>query len=129
MSIFSKIIARQIPAEIIYEDERFIAFLDIMPLCEGHTLVVPKKETDCFFDMDNEELQHILIFAKKVSDALRKTIPCKRIGLSVIGLEVPHAHLHLAPISSADDLNFSRPKLNFTPQELAETAEKIRKNL
>jgi len=129
MSIFSKIIARQIPAEIIYEDERFIAFLDIMPLCEGHTLVVPKKETDCFFDMDNEELQHILIFAKKVSDALRKTIPCKRIGLSVIGLEVPHAHLHLAPISSADDLNFSRPKLNFTPQELAKTAEKIRKNL
>jgi len=129
MSIFSKIIARQIPAEIIYEDERFIAFLDIMPLCEGHTLVVPKKETDCFFDMDNEELQHILIFAKKVSDALRKTIPCKRIGLSVIGLEVPHAHLHLAPISSADDLNFSRPKLNFTPQELAEIAEKIRKNL
>lgn len=129
MTIFSKIINRQIPAEIICEDEKFIAFLDTMPLCEGHTLVVPKKETDYFFDMDEELLQGILIFAKKVSAAIRKSIPCERIGLSVVGLEVAHAHLHLVPISSADDLNFTRPKLKLTPQELAGTAEKIRKNL
>lgn len=129
MTIFSKIINRQIPAEIIYEDEKFMAFLDIMPLHEGHTLVVPKKEVDYFFDMDEVSLQCILIFAKKVSAAIRKSIPCERIGLSVVGLEIPHAHLHLVPISSADDLNFTRPKLKLTSQELANTAEKIRKNL
>lgn len=129
MSIFSKISKREIPAEIICEDDEFIAFLDIMPLREGHTLVVPKKEVDYFFDLEEGSLQRILLFAKKVAAAIRLTIPCERIGLSVIGLEVPHAHLHLVPLSSADDLNFTRPKLKFTPQELAHTAEKIRGNL
>ncbi len=128
-SIFSKIISREIPAQIIAEDDRFIAFLDIMPLVVGHTLVVPKKEVDYIFDIEDEELKAIHVFAKKVAAAVRKAVPCKRIGVAVIGLEVPHAHIHLVPMNTADDLNFTRPKLKPSAEELAAVAEKIRKNL
>jgi histidine triad (HIT) family protein len=125
-SIFSKIIQKEIPAEIIAENDQFIAFLDIMPLVHGHTLVVPKQEVDYIFDLDDRKLADMMVFAKHVAAAIRKSIPCKRIGVSVIGLEVPHAHVHLVPIHSADDLNFTRAKLKPTPAELAEVAAKIR---
>lgn len=125
-SIFSKIINREIPAQIIAENDRFIAFLDIMPLVVGHTLVVPKKETDYIFDLEDSELSDINVFAKKVAAAVRKAVPCKRIGVAVIGLEVPHAHIHLVPMNSADDLNFTRPKLKPSAEELALVAERIR---
>lgn len=125
-SIFTKIINREIPGQIVAEDDRFIAFLDIMPLVVGHTLVVPKKETDYIYDLSDEDLKAINIFAKNVAAAVRKAVPCKRIGVAVIGLEVPHAHIHLVPMNTADDLNFTRPKLKPTPQELAAVAEKIR---
>lgn len=128
-SIFSKIISREIPGQIVAEDEKFIAFLDIMPMVLGHTLVVPKKEIDYIYDLDDEDIKAINVFAKKVASAVRKSVPCKRIGVAVIGLEVPHAHIHLIPMNSADDLNFTRPKLKPTPQELAAVAEKIRKAL
>jgi histidine triad (HIT) family protein len=128
-SIFSKIINREIPAQIIAEDDRFIAFLDIMPMVMGHTLVVPKKEVDYIFDIDDEDLKSIHVFAKKVAAAVRKAVPCKRIGVAVIGLEVPHAHIHLIPMNSADDLNFTRPKLKPAAEELAAVADKIRSNL
>lgn len=128
-SIFSKIINREIPAQIIAENDKFIAFLDIMPLVLGHTLVVPKKEVDYIYDLDDEDLKAINVFAKKVAAAVRKAVPCKRIGVAVIGLEVPHAHIHLVPMNSADDLNFTRPKLKPTAEELAAVAEKIRKAL
>ena len=125
-SIFSKIIQKEIPAEIIAENDQFIAFLDIMPLVQGHTLVVPKQEVDYIFDMDDQRLADMMVFAKHVAAAIRKSVPCKRIGVSVIGLEVPHAHVHLVPIHSADDLNFTRAKLKPAPSELAEVAAKIR---
>jgi histidine triad (HIT) family protein len=125
-TIFSKIINREIPGQIVAEDDRFIAFLDIMPMVLGHTLVVPKKEVDYIYDMNDEDLQAIHVFAKKVAAAVRKAVPCKRIGIAVIGLEVPHAHIHLIPMNSADDLNFTRPKLKPTAQELAAVADKIR---
>jgi histidine triad (HIT) family protein len=128
-SIFSKIINREIPAQIIAEDDRFIAFLDIMPLVAGHTLVVPKNEVDYIFDMEDDDLKSIHVFAKRVAAAVRKAVPCKRIGVAVIGLEVPHAHIHLVPMNTADDLNFTRPKLKPTAEELAAVADKIRKNL
>jgi len=128
-SIFSKIINREIPGQIIAENDKFIAFLDIMPLVVGHTLVVPKKEVDYIYDMDDNDLKEIHVFAKKVAVAVRKAIPCKRIGIAVIGLEVPHAHIHLVPMNTADDLNFTRPKLKPTAEELAAAADKIRANL
>jgi histidine triad (HIT) family protein len=128
-SIFTKIINREIPGQIIAEDDRFIAFLDITPLVMGHVLVVPKKEVDYIFDLDDDTLSAMNIFAKKVSVAIRKTIPCKRIGVAVIGLEVPHTHVHLVPINDADDLNFTRPKLKPSKEELTAVAEQIRKNL
>jgi histidine triad (HIT) family protein len=128
-SIFSKIINGQIPGHILAENEKFVAFLDIMPLVMGHTLVVPKKETDYLFDLEDQSLSEILLFAKQVAAGIKKACPCKRIGISVIGLEVPHAHVHLVPIQSADDLNFTRPKLKPTPQELSEVAQRIRKEL
>jgi histidine triad (HIT) family protein len=128
-SIFTKIINREIPGQIIAEDDQYIAFLDITPLVPGHTLVVPKKETDYIFDLDDNALAGLNLFAKKVSHAIRKAMPCKRIGVAVIGLEVPHTHVHLVPINDADDLNFTRPKLKPTKEELAEVAEKIRKQL
>lgn len=125
-SLFSKIVAGEIPAHKIAENEKFLAFLDIMPLVKGHTLVIPKKETDYIFDLSNEELSEILLFAKDVAVKLKKAIPCKRIGVSVIGLEVPHAHVHLVPMNTADDLNFTRPKLKPTQEELAAVAQTIR---
>lgn len=125
-SIFTRIINREIPAQIIAEDERFIAILDIMPLVHGHTLVIPKQEVDYLFDLDGETLSALMKFAQPVARAVRKAIPCQRIGVSVIGLEVPHTHVHLVPINSADDLNFTRPKLKPTADELALVADKIR---
>jgi len=128
-TIFSKIINREIPGQIIAENDKFIAFLDIMPLVVGHTLVVPKKEVDYIYDMDDNDLKEIHVFAKTVAAAIRKSIACKRIGIAVIGLEVPHAHIHLVPMNTADDLNFTRPKLKPTAAELAAAADKIRANL
>jgi len=129
MSIFTKIINREIPGHIVAEDENFIAFLDIMPLVTGHTLVVPKKEIDYLFDIDDSTLAAMNIFAKKVAVGLKKAIPCKRIGVCVIGLEVPHAHIHLVPMNSMGDINFSNPKLKPAQEELAQTAHLIRKAL
>lgn len=126
-SIFTKIINREIPAHIIAEDERFIAFLDINPLVVGHALVVPKKEIDFIFDLDDKTLADLNVFAKKVALGIRKAIPCKRVGVAVIGLEVPHTHIHLVPMNSMGDLNFTRTKLNPSKEELVEAADKIRK--
>ena len=128
-SIFGRIIKKEIPGHIVAENERFVAFLDIMPMVLGHTLVVPRKETDYIFDLSDDELREINLFAKKVGKAIEKAVPCKRIGIAVIGLEVPHAHVHLIPMNSADDLNFTRPKLKPTPEELAAVAKKIRQYL
>lgn len=125
MTIFSKIIAGQIPSYKIAEDKNFFAFLDIFPLREGHTLVVPKTETDKFFDMPDEYLSSMLVFAKPIAHAIEKAFDCNRCGLSVVGLEVPHAHLHLVPINSADDLNFTRGKLQLTPEQLKAAQQKI----
>jgi histidine triad (HIT) family protein len=126
-SIFTKIINREIPGQIVAEDERFIAFLDIVPLVMGHTLVVPKKEVDYIFDLDDDTLAAISVFAKKVAHAIKKAVPCKRIGVAVIGLEVPHAHIHLVPMNSMGDINFSNPKLKPSQEELAAVAEKIKR--
>jgi histidine triad (HIT) family protein len=129
MTIFSKIVAGEIPAYKVAETVEFLAFLDISPLAEGHVLVIPKKEVDYLFDLDDETYTGLLIFAKIVATGLRKAIPCKRIGVAVIGLEVPHAHIHLIPMNSVSDLNFARPKLSFTPEQLHATAEKVKEAL
>jgi histidine triad (HIT) family protein len=129
MTIFSKIIAGEIPGYKIAEDEQFFAFLDINPLVEGHTLVVPKLEVDNFFDMTDDYLEAFLLFAKPIAKAIEKSFDCNRCGMSVIGLEVPHAHMHLVPINKADDLNFTRRKLNPSQEELKTAQEKILKNL
>jgi histidine triad (HIT) family protein len=129
MTIFSKIAAGEIPAYKVAESDDFLAFLDINPLTEGHVLVIPKKEVDYIFDLDEETYTELYIFAKIVAIALKKAIPCERIGVTVIGLEVPHAHIHLIPINHIGDMNFSRPKLKFSSEEFAATAEKIRKAL
>lgn len=128
-TIFTKIINKEIPAEIIAEDDRFIAFLDIMPLVKGHVLVVPKKEVDYIFNLDDDTLSGLHIFAKKVAKAIDKTIKCTRVGVAVIGLEVPHVHIHLVPLRTMDDINFTRPKLKLSKEELAEIAETIRKGI
>jgi len=128
-SIFTRIINREIPGHIVAEDERYIAFLDINPLTIGHTLVVPKKEVDYIFDLDDETLAAMNVFSKKVAIAIKKAVPCARIGVEVIGLEVPHAHVHLIPMNRTEDLNFMRPKLKPTKEELTEIAEKIRNAL
>ncbi len=124
-SIFSKIIAGEIPSYKIAANERFYAFLDIFPLVEGHTLVVPKKETDKLFDVSDEELAELLVFAKPLAKAMEAVFPCNRVGISVVGLEVPHAHLHLVPINNADDLNFTRPKLKLTEEQMKAAQQKI----
>jgi histidine triad (HIT) family protein len=124
-SIFTKIINREIPAFIVAEDDRFIAFLDINPLVKGHTLVVPKSEVDYLFDLDDETLASLNVFAKKVAKGIEKVIPCLRIGVCVIGLEVPHAHVHLIPLNAMGDINFANPKLKLTKEELTSIAEKI----
>jgi histidine triad (HIT) family protein len=129
MTIFSKIVAGEIPAYKVAESIEFLAFLDIAPLAEGHVLVIPKKEVDYIFDLDDETYTGLQIFAKLVARAIEKAIPCQRIGVTVIGLEVPHAHIHLIPINHVSDMNFSRPKLQFTPEQLEATAAKIREAL
>ena len=125
-SLFSRIIARELPAEILAEDEHFIAFLDIMPLVKGHVLVVPKREVSYIFDLEPGELSALHLFVQKVAKAMDKTLTCSRIGMAVIGLEVPHVHIHLVPLRTVDDINFTRPKLKLTQQELADTATLIR---
>lgn len=128
-SIFTKIIKREIPGHIVAEDDRFIAFLDVMPLVEGHTLVVPKNEVDYIFDLDNSTLADLMLFAKKVAVALEQAVPCKRIGVAVIGLEVPHTHIHLVPLNSMGDINFTKSKLSFSAEVMKSIAEKIRKEI
>ncbi|HEX6333767.1 MAG TPA: HIT family protein [Flavisolibacter sp.] len=129
MTIFSKIIAGQIPSYRIAEDDRFFAFLDINPLREGHTLVIPKVETDKFFDLDEEYLAGMLLFARPIAKAIEKAFRCNRCGISVVGLEVPHAHMHLVPISSSNDLNFTRSKMKPSPADLKKAQEAIIQHL
>ena len=125
MTIFSKIIKGQIPSYKIAENDKFFAFLDIFPLVEGHTLVVPKIEVDKIFDLGDEYLSEMLVFARPIAKAIEKSFNCNRCGITVVGLEVPHAHMHLIPINSADDLNFNREKLKFTPEQFKATQQKI----
>ncbi|MBN8863029.1 MAG: HIT domain-containing protein [Sphingobacteriales bacterium] len=125
MSIFSKIINGEIPSYRIAENDKFYAFLDIFPLQEGHVLVVPKLETDNLFDLPADYLGELLVFAQPIAKAIEKTFDCNRCGISVIGLEVPHAHLHLIPINSANDLNFTRPKMKLTESRFLEIQEMI----
>lgn len=127
-SIFTKIINREIPAKIVAENDDYLAFLDINPLMEGHCLVIPKQEVDYIFDLEDEVLTGLHLFAKKVAAAIKKTVPCERVGVTVMGLEVPHAHVHLIPINTMEDMNFSRMKLKPTPDELTEMADKIKAN-
>lgn len=124
-TIFTKIIRGEIPCYKIAEDKRYFAFLDINPLMAGHTLVVPKNETDYIFDLNDDELSGLVLFSKKVAMAIEKSIPCARIGVAVVGLEVPHAHIHLVPMNTMNDLNFKNPKLKFTPEEFSKIAKKI----
>ena len=125
MTIFSKIIAGEIPSYKIAENEKFFAFLDIAPLVKGHVLVVPKTEIDNMFDLPDEYLSELLVFAKPIAKAIEKSFPCNRCGIEVVGLEVPHAHLHLIPVNSSDDLNFTRRKLKLSTEQLKEVQEKI----
>ena len=124
-SIFSKIVTGDIPSYKIAEDDNHLAFLDIFPLAKGHVLVIPKKEIDFIFNLENQEYQDLWLFAKKVANAIEKTIPCKRVGIAVIGLEVPHAHIHLIPLNRVENINFSRPKLTLESKELQSIANKI----
>ena len=128
-SIFTKIINREIPGHIIAEDDRFIAFLDVMPLVMGHTLVVPKKEIDYIFDLEDDTLSAMMVFAKKTAIAVKKAVPCRRIGVAVIGLEVPHAHVHLVPMNTMNDINFTQPKLTPSKEALSKIADEIKKYL
>ena len=128
-TIFTKIIKGEIEAHILLESDQFLAFLDINPLAVGHTLVIPKIEVEYIFDLDDSILAGLHIFSKKVAKGLREAIPCKRIGVSVIGLEVPHTHIHLIPLNSMNDINFTRAKLSLPAESFIETAEKIRKAL
>lgn len=128
-SIFTKIIKGEIPAYKIAEDENYIAFLDIFPLAKGHTLVVPKVEVDKYFDLDDATISGLTVFAKRVAAAIEKAIPCNRVGVAVIGLEVPHAHVHLIPLNKLSDIDFSQPKLKLTQEELTEVANAIKAQL
>jgi histidine triad (HIT) family protein len=125
-SIFTKIINREIPGHIVAEDDRYIALLDINPLVMGHVLVIPKEETDYIFDLSNDALTGLTLFAKKIGQAIKQVVPCKRVGVAVIGLEVPHVHIHLVPMNTVGDINFTRAKLNPTIHELEEISAKIR---
>ena len=129
MTIFSKIIAGEIPSYKIAENEKFFAFLDIFPLRKGHVLVVPKTETDKFFDLPDEYLSEMLLFAKPIAKAIERSFKCNRCGIEVVGLEVPHAHMHLIPINSANDLNFTKEKLKLTAEEMKKVQETILSNL
>lgn len=128
-TIFTKIVNREIPCHLILEDDRFMAFLDVMPLVEGHVLVIPKQEIDYIFDLEPEMLGDLMKFAQKVAPAIKIAIPCKRVGVAVIGLEVPHAHVHLVPMNRMLDINFSQEKMKPSHEELAKTAAKIREAL
>lgn len=125
-SIFSRIVAGEIPCHKIAEDDRFLAFLDIQPLAKGHTLVIPKMEVDRYFDLPDDLLRDINVFARNVALQIERAIPCERVGVAVIGLEVPHAHVHLIPLNGVADINFERPKLEVTQDDLAATAAHIR---
>lgn len=127
-TIFSKIVSGEIPCYKIAENDKFLAFLDVFPLVNGHVLVIPKVETDYLFDIEDHELAQMIVFAKTVSKAIKKSIQCKRIGVAVIGLEVPHAHIHLVPLNSVSDINFERPKLKPSANELETVAELIKNN-
>ena len=129
MTIFSKIAAGEIPSYKIAEDENYYAFLDINPLQKGHTLVIPKREVDYFFDLTDEEIAGMQVFAKKVATAIKKAIPCVKVGQCVLGLEVPHAHIHLIPMQSEKDMLFTNPHLEFTPEEFRQVAASIREQL
>lgn len=124
-SIFSKIVSGEIPGYKVAEDENYLAFLDIFPLTIGHVLVIPKTEVDYLFDLDDQKYSGLMLFTKRVALALKKAIPCKKVGVAVLGLEVPHAHIHLVPLNSERDIDFSKPKLKLTTEEFTETAAKI----
>mgnify|MGYP006241504585 CR=1 FL=1 len=128
-TIFSKIIKKEIPAHIIFDDKNFISFLDINPLTLGHSLVVPKVEKDYLFDLENKYLEKILIFSKKISGALKSSVSCRRVGLKVVGLEVPHAHIHLIPFNNEKEMDFINKRLSFSQDELRELLEIIKSNL
>lgn len=128
-SIFTKIVRGEIPCYKVAEDENFLAFLDINPLREGHTLVIPKKETDYLFDLDNTDIAGIMVFSKKVANAIKAAIPCGRIGVAVLGFDVPHAHIHLVPMDRMADIDFKNPKLKFSPEEFREIAARISSRL
>jgi histidine triad (HIT) family protein len=128
-TIFTKIIRGEIPCYKIAEDENYFAFLDIHPLRAGHTLVIPKSETDYVFDLDDDQLAGLIIFSKRVAAAIRNVIPCNRIGVAVLGLEIPHAHVHLVPMDTMEDINFKNPKLKFSDEEFKEIAEKISREI
>ena len=125
MTVFSKIVAGEIPCYKVAEDENFLAFLDINPLVEGHTLVIPKKEVDYIFDLDSDTYSGLMAFARKVAKSIKSTIDCKRVGVAVLGMEVPHAHIHLVPLRKESDLNFSNPKIELTNDEMNKIANKI----
>jgi histidine triad (HIT) family protein len=124
-SLFTRIIKGEIPCYKVAEDERYFAFLDINPLRKGHTLVVPKQETDYIFDLDDDTIAGMIVFSKKIAVAIKDAIPCKRIGVAILGLEIPHAHIHLVPMDSMEDVNFKNPKLKLTPEEFKAIALKI----
>ncbi|MBR5476362.1 MAG: HIT family protein [Bacteroidaceae bacterium] len=128
-TIFSRIVAGEIPSYKVAENEQFYAFLDINPLVKGHTLVIPKREVDYFFDLTDEEIGAMQIFAKRVATAIKKAYPCVKVGQAVLGLEVPHAHIHLVPMQSEKDILFTNPKLQLTPEEFKEIAENIQKEI
>ncbi len=128
-TIFTRIINGEIPCYKIAEDDRYFAFLDINPLKTGHTLIVPKQEIDYIFDLDDDYLKGMIVFSKKVAAAIKKACPCNRIGIAILGLEVPHAHIHLVPMDSMEDVNFRNPKLKFSPEEFRGIAEKIKAKL
>ena len=125
MTIFSRIIAGEIPSYKCAENDKFYAFLDINPLTQGHTLVVPKQEVDYFFDLDDNDLADMVVFAKKVAKALRTAFPCRKVGMAVLGLEVNHAHIHLVPLQSEGGMDFRRAKLQLTPEQMQQTADRI----
>ena len=129
MTIFSRIIVGEIPCYKIAENEQFFAFLDINPMTKGHTLVIPKQEEDYLFNLDDQTVADMMVFSKKVAAAIEKSVSCLRIGVAVIGLEVPHAHIHLIPINQESDMNFKNPKLKLSPEEMTDIAAEIRKNL
>lgn len=128
-TIFSRIVAGEIPSYKVAEDEQFYAFLDINPLAKGHTLVIPKREVDYIFDLDDEEIAAMQVFAKKVACAIKRAFPCIKVGQAVLGLEVPHAHIHLVPMQSERDMLFTNPKLQLTPEEFSEIANRIKNEI